>query len=229
MYRQGTENRFEWKTENLNKKNRNLSKLSRGQFMDMFSFFIHTITNWNHLSVDQVKAPPPPLQKTLMIATTSTLKFERTLPSSYLNWRLGPVLRHEIKIRMATSKNCAPMCSRLLYLLTNFHFQLNQLSSFVKWPSFSVKSMSLFGVVLQFCFYLFLKTSHTNEVYVSRRLFTSPNNLTKLATIYRWYPLQFFVAAAVVELFATVYNSSNQLFHFPNIPFLSVETWHKSL
>ena len=51
-----------------------------------------------------------------MIATTSTLKFERTLPSSYLNWRLGPVLRHEIKIRMATSQNCAPMCSRLLYL-----------------------------------------------------------------------------------------------------------------
>ena len=61
---------------------------------------------------------------------------------------------------------------------------------------------SSFFVLLENC------TCKQTEFQASQRLFTSPTDSTNLATIY-WYPFPFIGSAAVVKLFATVYNSSD--------------------
>ena len=126
---------------------------------------------------------------------------------------------------MATSQNCAPMRSRLLYLLTNFHFQLNRLS-FVKWPSYSVKSMSLFGVVLQFCYFW--------KPHIQMR-FKYPTGFSRLETTWPiWLPFTNDVHSNFLSLLQSLnflprFTTQATNFHFPNIRFLSVETRHKSL
>ena len=72
--------------------------------------------------------------------------------------------------------------------------------------------MSLFGVVQQSTILSFIFENcmyKQIEFQVSHRLFTSPTDQTNPAAVY-WYPLPFIGTAAVADLFATVYNLSNQ-------------------
>ena len=114
--------------------------------LEKVNFSIHTATDWNHLSDNQVKSSTLPRLLVLM-TSKHHLTHIHTPISSHLNWKLGP-LTCEIKI-----SNCNITKPRADVFQASFPHKLSppaQLIYLKVAPFIILKSMSLFGVAQQF-------------------------------------------------------------------------------
>ena len=161
-------------------------------FMEIkLNFFVLTTTDWNHISDNQVKAP-------ILQMTDLYLKHQlKCILLSNLNQRLGPAM-YTIKI-----KNCSitkPGAVAFQAPLSPHTFTPSSTGLLAQWPSSNWKVCRCLELYSSFCF-LFFKPHIQKELQESHQ--TNP------ATIY-WYPLPFIGTAAVVNSFATVFNSSDR-------------------